>query len=172
MSILHHTLLVLKLINGIWNWRTTTKDLFSLPMNLTPLQAATYGHDYEDGEYEDILDEHDEEGTMFVVISFPSLEPFIDVNTNLDDMLLYSDSEDECDDNETTEIDSQRQCVDVPDEQVPHPPTRPTSTTFPNPPKDTRIEIIPFPLESAGAPITNPGCQQTHYEAYVSCRDE
>ena len=127
--------------------------------------AGSYGDDYEDDEYKDIPDEHNEEG-MFVVMSFPSLELFIDVNTNLDDMLLYSDSEDERDDNETTEIDSWRQCVDVPDEQVPHPLTRPTSATFPNPPKDTRIEIIPFPLESAGAPIMNPAHQQTHYEAY------
>ena len=39
-SILHHTLLVLKLMNRIWNWQTTRKDLFSLPMSSTPLQAV------------------------------------------------------------------------------------------------------------------------------------
>ena len=77
------------------------------------------------------------------------------------------DSEDERGDDKTTEIDSWRQCVDVPDEQeVPRPPNGPNPTTFPNPQSGTRIEITHFPLKSAGAPITNAAHQPTHYEAY------
>ena len=77
------------------------------------------------------------------------------------------DSEDERGNNKTTEIDLRRQCVDVPDEQeVPCPPNGPTPTTFPNLQSDTRIEVTHFPLESAGAPITNATHQPTHYEAY------
>jgi hypothetical protein len=76
--------------------------------------------------------------------------------------LSYSDSEDEHGgDDGTTDIDPQKQCVNVPDDPAPHSP-HPSM----NLQSEVKVEITPFPSKTAGTPVTNGTHQQAHYEAY------
>ena len=92
---------------------------------------------------------------------------FIDAN------VIYSDSEDEHIDTGAIDIDSWTQLVNIADDQVPNPPNTISpseqASHQPNPENQQsipHIEIVHFPLTSAGAPVINGAHQQAHYEAY------
>jgi hypothetical protein len=66
------------------------------------------------------------------------------------------------------EMNSQRQSIDLqlPDKPAPHLQNEPNTTMSGSPPSNINVEIVGFPSQLAGAPITDSTHQQAHYEAY------